>query len=127
VDVVDGFVSPAAEQLFPLWTTPVPCPPCQHTAAMTIEVPEREVHAFAQALRSQAELADEVATGFAGGADVGGGLQPAVDGFLECHRTAATALAGELRWLGTTVAAVADSWIGLDGSVLAPRGRVAPR
>jgi hypothetical protein len=37
------------------------------------------------------------------------------------------AVAGELRWLGGTVAAVADSWLGLDGSLLAPPGEVTRR
>ena len=36
------------------------------------------------------------------------------------------ALAGELRWLGGTVSAVADSWLGLDEVLLSARGR-APR
>ena len=33
------------------------------------------------------------------------------------------ALAGELGWLGDTVAAVADSWLALDGALLAAHGR----
>ena len=94
---------------------------------MTIEVPAAEVYALGDALRSQADLAAEAAVRFGGSAAVGGPLQPAVEGFLECHRTAARALAGELDWLGRTVAAVVDSWLGLDGSLLAPRGRVARR
>jgi hypothetical protein len=95
--------------------------------AMTIEVPAAEVYALGDALRSQAGLAAEAAVRFGGSAPVGAPLQPAVDGFLECHRTAARALAGELDWLGRTVAAVADSWLDLDGSLLAPRGRLARR
>ena len=50
-------------------------------------------------------------------------LQAAVDAFLESHRAAGRALAGELAWLGDTVAAVADSWLRLDGALLAPHGR----
>jgi hypothetical protein len=97
------------------------------TAAMTIEVPAAAVYGLAVALRAQADLAAEVAARWAGPAPVGGPLQPAVEGFLEGHRTAAVALAGELDWLGRTVAAVADSWLRLDGSLLAPRGRAVPR
>jgi hypothetical protein len=35
---------------------------------------------------------------------------------------AGRALAGELDWLGTTVGAVADSWLRLDGALLPPHG-----
>ena len=90
--------------------------------AMTIEVPAAEVYALGDALCSQAQLAAEVAARLAGPAPVGGPLQPALDGFLECQRTGAAALAGELDWLGHTVAAVADSWLRLDGSLLAVPG-----
>ena len=55
---------------------------------------------------------------------MGGPLQPAVDAFLDCHRTAGLALAGELRWLGSTIAAVADSWVRLDGALVAPAARM---
>jgi hypothetical protein len=94
---------------------------------MTIEVPAAEVYALGATLRGQAEEAADAATRFAGPAPVGGPLQPAVDGFLECHRTAVRALAGELDWLGRTVAAVADSWLALDGSLLTPRGQAGRR
>ena len=94
---------------------------------MTIEVPAAELYALGDALRSTAELAAEAAVRLAPPMTVGGPLQPALEGFLECHRTAAGALGGELDWLGRTVAAVADSWLGLDGSLLVPRGSVRPR
>jgi hypothetical protein len=94
---------------------------------MTIEVPAAEVYALAAALSGQAGEADEIALRLGDCAAVGGPVQPAIDGFLACHRTAAVAVAGELRWLGGTVAAVADSWLGLDGSLLAPPGEVTRR
>lgn len=94
---------------------------------MTIEVPAAEVYALGAALRSGGELAAETRLRLAQPAAVGGPLQPALEGFLECHRTAAGALAGELDWLGRTVAAVVDSWLGLDGSMLGPRGSASPR
>ena len=94
---------------------------------MTIEMPAQEVYALANALTGQAETADEARghlTSVAAG-DVAA-LAPAVETFLDDHRVGAAALAGELRWLGGTVAAVADSWLGLDEVLLAARGR-APR
>jgi hypothetical protein len=94
---------------------------------VTIEVPAAELYALGDALRASADIAAEAAARLAFPTAVGGPLQPALEGFLECHRTAASALAGELGWLGRTVAAVADSWLGLDGSLLVPRGSVRPR
>ena len=94
---------------------------------MSIEMPAAEVYALAQALAGQAETAEEARGHLtsAGGGDVGA-LASAVETFLEDHRVGAGALAGELRWLGGTVSAVADSWLGLDVVLLAARGR-APR
>jgi hypothetical protein len=93
----------------------------------TIEVPPEEVYALASGVRDQAGLAEEAAARLGSPPAVGGPLQPALEDFLLCHRTTAHALAGELRWLGLTIAAVVDSWLQLDGSVLAPRGRATPR
>lgn len=91
-------------------------------------MPAAEVYALAHALVGQADTADEARGRLAGlGAPgSGGGLAAAVEEFLDCHRIAAGALAGELRGLGGTVAGVADSWLGLDEVLLAARGR-APR
>jgi hypothetical protein len=50
-------------------------------------------------------------------------MQAAVETFLESHRAAGRALVGELAWLGDTVAAVADSWLHLDGTLLPSHGR----
>jgi hypothetical protein len=94
---------------------------------MTIEVPAAEVYALAAAVRSMADVAVEAVRLLGESRPVHGPLQPAVEGFLECHRTASCALAGELDWLGRTVASVADSWLRLDGSLLTPRGQVGRR
>jgi hypothetical protein len=49
-----------------------------------------------------------------------------VDTFLDSHRAAGQAFAGELAWLGGTVTDVADSWLRLDGTLLGrPGGAVA--
>ncbi len=92
---------------------------------MSIEMPAAEVHALAGTLRGAAAHAEEVAPRLDGAGDVGELLQPGVEAFLDSHRTAGRALAGELGWLGATVAAVADSWLALDGGLLASRGRAA--
>jgi hypothetical protein len=94
---------------------------------MTIEMPAREVYALANALTGQAETADE-AHGYLATTGSGGVGARAVAGeaFVDDHRNAAEALAGELRWLGGTVSAVADSWLGLYEVLLSARGR-APR
>jgi hypothetical protein len=106
-----------------LWTTSAATGQgSAHSRAVTIEVPAAEVYALGAALRSAGGLAGEAGVRLAQPFAVSGPLQAALDGFLECHRTAATALAGELEWLGHTVAAVADSWLRLDAGLLAPRG-----
>jgi hypothetical protein len=92
-----------------------------------IEVPPAEVHALAGRLGEQAQLAGEVADRLAPPPAVGGPLQPALVEFLCCHRAAARALAGELGWLGSTITAVVDSWLGLDRGLLGSTGRPAPR
>jgi hypothetical protein len=85
---------------------------------MSIEMPAVEVYALADALRSRAWDAEEAVSRLGGGGSVGGSLQPALEAFLDGSRTAAQAMAGELHWLGTTVSAVADSWLALDGALL---------
>lgn len=89
-------------------------------------MPAEEVHALASTLTEQAAAADEARSRLDGVGGVGPDLQPAVTEFLDCHRVAAGAFAGELRLLGATVAGVADSWLGLDEVLLAARGP-APR
>lgn len=94
---------------------------------MTIEVPPEQLHALADALRAQGNEADEIATRLHGAPEVPVPLAGPVGAFLEAHGVAGAAVAGELRWLGGTIAATADSWLGLDGSMLAPRGEAVPR
>ena len=94
---------------------------------MTIEIHPAEVYALADTLRRSAGAAAEIGTWLAPTPCVGASLQPAVEGFLAAHRVAGRALAGELSWLGGTVAAVADSWLGLDRELLADGGRAALR
>ena len=82
-------------------------------------MPAAEVYRLADALRGRAAVAGEAAARLGGPGEVGGGLQQSVEAFLSASRTAAVALEGELRWLGDTVSGVADSWLALDGSLLA--------
>jgi hypothetical protein len=92
---------------------------------MSIEMPAAEVRAMAGTLRGAADHAEEIGARLDRAGDVGEALQPAVEAFLDSHRTAGRALAGELAWLGATVAAVADSWLALDRGLLGSRGRAA--
>ena len=91
---------------------------------MSIEIRALEVHALAATLRDVAGEADLIGVRLAGLPAVGGALQPAVEAFLDCHRTAGRALAGELRWLGSAVAGAADSWVRLDGALVPAAGRM---
>jgi hypothetical protein len=90
---------------------------------MSIEMPAGEVYALANSLRASAATAEEIAVRLAQPGDVGASLRVAVEVFLDSHRTAGRALAGELQWLGDTVAAVADSWLTFDGTLLGRTGR----
>ena len=90
---------------------------------MSIEMAAPEVHALAGRLRAAAAHAEETAPRLSGAGDVGDALQPAAEVFLDAHRTAGRALAGELGWLAATVGAVDDSWLALDRGLLAARGR----
>jgi hypothetical protein len=92
---------------------------------MSIEMPAAEVHALAGTLREAAGNAEEIGPRLDRAGNVGHALQPAVEAFLDSHRAAGRALAGELAWLGATVAAVADSWLALDRALLASRGRAS--
>lgn len=91
---------------------------------MSIEMRAHEVLALAATLREAAAEADLIRVRLAGTPPVGGALQPAVEAFLESHRTAGRALAGEAGWLGSTVAAAADSWLRLDGGLVPSAGPV---
>lgn len=94
---------------------------------MSIEIQAEEVYRLAATLRGAADGAHEMGARLSGSPSVGRLLQSSVDDLLECHRAAARALSGELSWLAGTVTAVADSWLHLDQSMLAPLGRPAHR
>ncbi|WP_222194261.1 hypothetical protein [Modestobacter italicus] len=86
---------------------------------MAIEVTPAQLYALASSLAAAAERARQVA-GAVPGAPVGGPLGAATVGFGESVRTAGHCLAGELSWLGEAVAAAADSWQRLDGTLTVP-------
>ena len=90
---------------------------------MSIEMPAAEVYGLANALLNAGGDAEEIGVRLRETPEVGPHLQSAVKTFLQSHRAAGRVLAGELAWLGDTVAAVADSWRHLDGSLLAPDGQ----
>jgi hypothetical protein len=71
-------------------------------------------------------VAEDIAMHLHGARRVDGGLQVAVDAFLESQCAAGRAFAGELAWLGDTVVDVAGSWLHLDGALLGrPGGETA--
>jgi hypothetical protein len=93
---------------------------------MSIEMHAAEVYRLADTLRGAAGVAEDIAVHLRGTRRVDGGLNTAVDIFLESHRAAGHAFAGELAWLAGTVTGVADSWLRLDGTLLgAPGGAIA--
>jgi|tagenome__1003787_1003787.scaffolds.fasta_scaffold19923557_2 hypothetical protein len=94
---------------------------------MSIEMPAAEVYRLANTLRGAVGDAEEIGARLRGTPEVAPGvLQTAVDAFLESHRAVGRVLAGELAWLGDTVAGVADSWLRLDGALLAPHRQMTP-
>jgi hypothetical protein len=92
---------------------------------MAIEVVPAQLYALAGVLDAAAVHAVQAGTALAGD-PVGGPLSEAVTGFCEAARTAGRCLGAELEWLGGAVAAAADSWLGLDGSLLPVPGRGVP-
>jgi hypothetical protein len=91
-----------------------------HTAPVSIEMPVERVRALGRSLEAAAGTADDARTRLVDEGDVDGPLRTPVELFLDRHRTLATALAGELRWLGGTVAGIADAWAQLDATLLLP-------
>jgi len=89
---------------------------------MSIEMRASEVYRLAETLRGAAGVAEDIAVHLGGARHVSGGLQTAVDVFLESHRTAGQVFAGELAWLAGAVTDVADSWLRLDAAILGPPG-----
>jgi hypothetical protein len=92
---------------------------------MSIEVVPAELHALAGVLQAAADRADRMVAEVPID-PVGGALGAAVLAFGETVRAAAGCVAGELRWLGSAVDGAADSWLGLDGSLLPGRGAGVP-
>ena len=95
VDTVDTRSGGAARTAEPVDDGPARRRP-RTLPGMDIEIRALEVHALAAVLRDAAGEADWIGVRLAGSPQVGGPLQPAVDAFLDCHRTAGQALAGEL-------------------------------
>jgi hypothetical protein len=93
---------------------------------MAIEVVPAQLYALAGVLDAGAVSAGQTEAALTG-SPVGGPLGPAVADLTETTRTAARCLAAELSWLGGAVAAAADSWLGLDGSLLPVLGRAVAR
>jgi hypothetical protein len=85
---------------------------------VSIEMSAAEVYGLANDLRGAAGAAEDIGARLRDPGDVGQSVQGAVETFLESHRAAGRAFVGELTWLGDTVAAVADSWLHLDGALL---------
>jgi hypothetical protein len=93
---------------------------------MSIEMNAAEVYRLADSLRAAAGVAEDIPAHLRGSRSVGGGLEAAVDTFLESHRTAGRAFAGELDWLASAVSDVASSWLRLDRTLLGrPGGSIA--
>jgi hypothetical protein len=92
---------------------------------MVIEVLPEQLHALAGVLDAASARAAQAGRAV-DPAPVGGPLGTAVLGFTETVRTAGSCLAGELSWLGGAVAAAADSWLHLDGSLLPSRSAGVP-
>jgi hypothetical protein len=97
------------------------------TDGSTVAVPAAQVRGLGATLVQVAGDAEDAGARLACAVPVAPALRAAVDDFLAAHRAAAGALAGELRWLGATVAAVADSWEALDTALLGAAGRPVPR
>jgi hypothetical protein len=91
---------------------------------MSIEMRAGEVYRLADTLRGAAGVAEDIGAHLGGTRRVGASLDTAVDAFLESHRAAGEAFAGELAWLGDTVSDVAHSWLHLDGTLLGRPGGV---
>ena len=92
---------------------------------MAIEVVPAELYALAGVLDAAAGPAARVGASTEA-APVGGPLGGPVTAFGEVIGTVGRCLAGELGWLSRAVATAADSWRGLDGSLLAAAGRSVP-
>jgi hypothetical protein len=92
---------------------------------MAIEVVPAQLYALSGVLDAAAGSAARAGAA-PDGAGAGGPVGDAVAGFCEAVRTTGRCLAGELGWLAGAVAAAADSWLGLDGSLLPVASRGVP-
>ena len=108
-----------------LWTTPSAVGSGRQTPGMAIEVVPAQLYALAGVLDAAAGSAARVSTSDVVD-PVGGPLGAAITAFAEATGTAGRCLAAELGWLSRAVATAADSWLGLDGSLLAGAGRSVP-
>jgi hypothetical protein len=90
---------------------------------MAIEVVPERLYALSAVLDASALRAAQAGAAVPDGA-VGGPVGPGLARFTETLRAAAGCLAGELGWLAGAVAAAADTWLRLDGS-LVPRADAA--
>ena len=89
-------------------------------------MPVERVRALGRSLEDAAATVDDARVRLVDEGDVDGPLRTPVDLFLDRHRTLATALRGELRWLGPTVAGIADAWEQLDAALLLPAPGAEP-
>ncbi len=103
-----------------LWTAPRRAGRRGHTAPVSIEIPVQQVRELGRSLTGMAGNVDEARARLVDDGDVDGPLRAPVELFLDLHRTLATALAGELCWLGRTVVGIADAWEQLDAALLLP-------
>lgn len=81
-------------------------------------MPAEEVRSLGRSLSGRADTADEIRARLAEDGDVEGPLRTPVALFLDCQVVLATALTGELSWLGATVTGVADSWVEVDAALV---------
>jgi hypothetical protein len=93
---------------------------------MAIEVVPAQLYALADVLGAGAAQLDRAAAAL-DVEPVGGPLDGALTGFCETVQTAARCLAGELGWLDGAVSTAADSWLGLDRSLLPVAGQGVAR
>ena len=93
---------------------------------MSIEVPVLEVLGLADRLRAAAVHGAEAAARLRT-PDGAGGVGAAVEDFFACFALAARALGTETELLGDGAAAAAQSWVALDGRLLARRGQLMSR
>lgn len=93
---------------------------------MSVQVPVLEVVDLADRLRAVSLIGTEAAARLAPVCGLGA-VTASVESFLGCVGMAARGTAVETDLLGRTVAGVAESWLALDGALLARRQQVLAR